>query len=91
MPLAATRPRSMSTTVSASAMVPARWAMTSVVRPLMTVAMASRISCSFDGSTALVASSSTNTRGSATMARAMAMRWRWPPLSENPRSPMSVA
>ena len=72
-------------------MVPGRWAMTIVVRPCITVAIASRISCSLDGSTALVASSRTSTRGSARIARAMAMRWRCPPLSEKPRSPITVS
>ncbi|CAB4823808.1 unannotated protein [freshwater metagenome] len=76
--------------MSAKAMVPGRWAITIVVRPFMTVAIASRISCSFDGSTADVASSSTSTRGSETIARAIAIRWRCPPDNEYPRSPRIV-
>ena len=47
------RPPSSSTTLDARAIVPGRWAMTIVVRSRITVAIASRISCSFDGSTAL--------------------------------------
>ena len=91
MPTAATRPASINTTLSAIAMVPGRWAITIVVRPSITVSIAARISCSFDGSTALVASSSTSTLGSLTSALAIAIRWRWPPDSENPRSPSTVA
>ena len=71
-------------------MVAARWAMTMVVRPCITVASAALISCSLVGSTELVASSRISTLGSARMARARAMRWRWPPDSEKPRSPISV-
>ena len=82
---------SSSTTRSASAMVAGRWAITIVVRPRITSASASRISCSLVGSTDEVASSRISTRGSARMARAMAMRWRWPPDSEKPRSPIGVS
>ena len=60
--------------MSASAMVPGRWAITMVVRPAITVDIADLISCSLDGSTADVASSSTSTRGSARIARAIATR-----------------
>ena len=84
-------PSSSSTTMSAIAIVAGRWAITIVVRPCITVCIAARISCSFDGSTALVASSSTRIRGSATIALAIAIRWRWPPDSEYPRSPISVS
>ena len=45
----------------------------------------------WSGSTAEVASSRMRTRGSARMARAMAIRWRCPPESENPRSPITVS
>ena len=79
---ATTRPSSISTTRSASAIVAGRWAMTIVVRPRITSVSASRISCSLVGSTAEVASSRISTRGSARIARAMAMRCRWPPESE---------
>ena len=84
VPSATTRPSSSSTTRSASAIVAGRWAMTIVVRPRITSVRASRISCSLVGSTERVASSRISTRGSARIARAMAMRWRWPPESEKP-------
>ena len=51
VPSATTRPSSSSTTRSASAIVAGRWAITIVVRPRITSASASRISCSFVGST----------------------------------------
>jgi len=51
-----------------------RCAITSVVRPDMTVVSAARISCSFVASTADVASSSTSTAGLARIARAIATR-----------------
>ena len=61
---------------------PGRWAMMIVVRPCITSASAARISCSFDGSTDDVASSRMRMRGSASTARAIAMRCRCPPDSE---------
>ena len=63
----------------------------SVVRPSITSPSAARISCSLVGSTDDVASSRIRIRGSASTARAMAMRWRCPPDSENPCSPMTVS
>ena len=53
-----------------------------VVRPCITSASAARISCSFVGSTDEVASSRIRMRGSASTARAIAMRCRCPPESE---------
>ena len=50
--------------------------MMTVVRPAITSPSAARISCSFVGSTDDVASSRMSTRGFASTARAMAMRWR---------------
>ena len=50
-----------------------------------------RIAASTRGSTADVASSRTSRRGRRTTARASAMRWRWPPDSEAPRSPTRVS
>ena len=50
----------------------------------------SLICCSVEASTAEVASSRTRIRGSASSARAIATRWRWPPLSVSPRSPTRV-
>ena len=70
------RPASRSTTRSARAIVAARWAMITVVRSRITSRSAARISCSFVGSTDEVASSRIRTRGSASTARAIAMRWR---------------
>ena len=76
---------------SASRTVLSLCAMTSVVRPFMSRASASCTSASLSASRLLVASSSTSTRGSMRIARAIAMRWRWPPESCTPRSPTSVA
>ena len=53
--------------------------MTSVVRPAMTAARAAWISRSVEASTEAVASSRISMRGSVMSARAIAMRWRWPP------------
>ena len=91
VPSATTTPSSSSTTRSASAIVAGRWAMMIVVRPAMTSPSAARISCSLVGSTDDVASSRIRTLGSAITARAIAMRCRWPPESENPCSPMIVS
>ena len=55
--------------------------MITVVRPAITAASAAWISRSVEASTEAVASSRISTRGSAMIARAMAMRWRWPPES----------
>ena len=41
-------------------------------------------------SSALVASSSSSSGGFFSSARAMAMRWRWPPDRRTPRSPRKV-
>ena len=49
--------------------------------------MASWMRTSVRVSTELVASSRMRIAGSLSSARAMAMRWRWPPLSLTPRSP----
>ena len=59
--------------------------------PRITSASAARISCSLVASTAEVASSRTSTAGSARIARAIAIRCRWPPESEKPRSPRIVS
>ena len=48
------------------------------------------ITASFSASTEDSASSSTRIGASRSSARAMAMRWRWPPDSRAPRSPMTV-
>jgi hypothetical protein len=46
---------------------------------------------SLSASSALVASSSSSSGGFFSMARAMAMRWRWPPDRRTPRSPRKVS
>ena len=79
-PRATMRPCSSTTMSSASAIVESRWAMTNVVRPCMTSRRAALISRSVVASTEEVASSRIRTRGSARKARAIAIRWRWPPL-----------
>ena len=65
--------------------------MTNVVRPAITSRSACLICCSVDASTDDVASSRIRIRGSASNARAIAMRWRWPPDSVSPRSPTRVS
>ena len=89
--VAATRPSSSTTISSASAIVERRWAITNVVRPAISSCSARLISCSVEASTDEVASSRIRMRGSATIARAIAMRWRWPPDSVSPRSPIRVS
>ena len=81
------RPSSSTTISSASAIVESRWAITNVVRPAITSRSASLISCSVEASTDEVASSRIRIRGLARIARAIAIRWRWPPESVRPRSP----
>ena len=72
-------------------MVDSRWAMMSVVRPRITSCSARLILASVVASTDAVASSRIRTRGSISSARAIAMRWRWPPESVSPRSPIWVS
>ena len=52
---------------------------------------ASRMPASLAGSRCEVASSRMTSRASARNARAIASRWRWPPLSRTPSSPTGVA
>ena len=61
---------------SASAIVESRCAITNVVRPRITSRSAALISRSVVASTDDVASSRISTRGSASSARAIAIRWR---------------
>ena len=68
-----------------------RWARISVVRPCISRSSASWITASFSASTAESASSSTRIGVSRSSARAMATRWRWPPESLMPFSPITVA
>ena len=91
VPCAVMRPPSITITRSASAIVDRRCAITSVVRPSITSRSARLISRSVAASTLAVASSRTSTRGSVTIARAIAMRCRCPPDSVSPRSPTSVS
>ena len=91
VPRSSMRPLSITTISSASEMVLGRWAMMNVVRPCVTSCRARRILNSVSTSTLEVASSRMRMRGSMTSARAMAMRWRCPPLSVKPRSPMTVS
>ena len=69
---------------SASAIVESRCAITNVVRPAITSRNAALISRSVVASTDDVASSRISTRGSASSARAIAIRWRCPPESVSP-------
>ena len=91
VPRAAIRPSSSTTMSSASAIVESRWAITNVVRPAITSRSAVLIACSVEASTDEVASSRIRMRGSLSSARAIATRWRWPPESVSPRSPMRVS
>ncbi len=68
-----------------------RWATMMVVRPWRSRAIASCTAASFAASSALVASSSSSTRGLRASARASAMRWRWPPDSRWPPGPTLVS
>ena len=76
--------------VSASAIVESRWAITNVVRPRIASVRPPRIGLR-RASTEAVASSRMRIRGSISSARAIASRWRWPPESVIPRSPMTVS
>ena len=91
LPRAAIRPSSITTISSASAIVERRWAMITVVRSRIASRRPSRICASVVASTDAVASSRIRMRGSTTSARAIATRWRWPPESVIPRSPITVS
>src|ERR1019366_9503158 len=91
VPCATTRPSSSTTISSARAIVDRRWAMIRVVRPAITSPSARLISRSVVASTEAVASSRIRIRGPARSARAIAIRWRWPPDSDSPRSPTRVS
>ena len=65
--------------------------MMNVVRPRIASRSASLIARSVEASTEEVASSRISTRGSASSARAIARRWRWPPERVSPRSPTRVS
>ena len=84
---ATTRPRSITTMRSAWRTVASRCAMISVVRRVIRRSSASCTMRSLSASSALVASSSSRIGRSASTARAIASRCRWPPDSRTPRSP----
>ena len=65
--------------------------MISVVRSAIASRRPSRIRASVVASTEAVASSRIRMRGSTASARAIASRWRWPPESVIPRSPITVS
>ena len=60
------------------------------VRPSPNRASVPFIAASVAGSKALVASSKSNKRGSRRIARAIAIRWRWPPDKQPPPNPTGV-
>ena len=62
-----------------------------VVRSRIASRRPSRILDSVVASTEAVASSRIRMRGSTSSARAIATRWRWPPESVIPRSPITVS
>ena len=64
--------------------------MTSVVRSAIAASSAACTMRSLSASSALVASSSSSSGGFFSIARAIAMRWRWPPDRRTPRSPRKV-
>mmetsp|Transcript_17526 Transcript_17526/g.52602 ORF Transcript_17526/g.52602 Transcript_17526/m.52602 type:complete len:87 (-) Transcript_17526:1938-2198(-) len=68
-----------------------RCAMMRTVLPALTRSRACCTRPSLSASSALVASSSSSTRGLHSSARAMAMRCFWPPDNRTPRSPTLVA
>ena len=84
-PWSSTRMRSQDSTVAS------RCAMTSVVRPVISRVSAVCTSVSLSASSEEVASSSSSSGASRRIARAIAMRWRWPPDSVTPRSPTGVS
>mmetsp|Transcript_2387 Transcript_2387/g.6022 ORF Transcript_2387/g.6022 Transcript_2387/m.6022 type:complete len:114 (-) Transcript_2387:1869-2210(-) len=90
LPTSTTEPRAMTTIWSADCTVDRRCAMTSTVRPATSRASAPCTAASDTLSSAEVASSRMMTGLSLSSARAMAMRWRWPPDSRAPRSPTMV-
>ena len=85
------RPLSSTTMRSAPATVRIRWAMTSTVLPASRRERAPWTLVSFSTSRLAVASSSRTMGASFKRARAMEMRWRSPPESLAPFSPMGVS
>ena len=90
LPLCATAPSSSTRMRSALITLDRRCARISVVRPAISRSSACWMTASFSASTEDSASSSTRIGASRSSARAMAMRWRWPPDRRAPRSPITV-
>ncbi len=76
---------------SQCSIVDSRCAITIVVRPCISSSSAAWISRSDSVSSAEVASSRIRIGASFRIARAIAIRWRWPPESRIPRSPTTVS
>src|SRR5580698_9615694 len=91
VPLSRICPSSSTRILSARRTVAKRCAMTKVVRPTIKLARAFCTYISDSASSSEVASSRIRIGESFRMARAMAMRWRCPPLSRVPRSPITVS
>ena len=91
VPSSTMRPWSITRMRSQDSTVASRCAMTSVVRSSISCASAACTSVSLSASSDEVASSSSSSGASRRIARAMAMRWRWPPESVTPRSPICVS
>mmetsp|Transcript_64827 Transcript_64827/g.198252 ORF Transcript_64827/g.198252 Transcript_64827/m.198252 type:complete len:148 (-) Transcript_64827:2363-2806(-) len=92
VPCSTTRPSSNTTILSQALIVVRRCAMTRAVAWVASTraSKARWTTFSLAGSSAEVASSRIRNCGSRTIARAMAMRWRWPPESVRPRLPTKV-
>ena len=90
-PVSTTRPRSSTAIRVASRTVSRSWAITIVVRPAMSRRSGSRIRCALCASRPVVGSSSSSTGASRIIARATAIRWRWPPDSRRPRWPTRLS
>ena len=88
-PCSATLPSARTTILSAASTVRMRWAMTSTVLPASRRRAPPVPSFSFSTSREAVASSSSTMGASLSSARAMEMRWRSPPESRAPFSPMA--
>ena len=91
VPIACMRPRSINRIRSARTTVARRCAMTRLVRFFIRFSSAFCTAASDRASSALVASSSSNRRGLRKIARAIAMRWRWPPERRTPFSPTKAS
>ena len=91
LPSSMTRPRSITTILSAPRIVDRRWAMTKVVRPCERRSSACCTTFSDCASNALVASSNSRIGVLRSRARAITTRWRCPPDRAEPRGPTRVS